>query len=67
MKLIPITRVKGSTTWINPDNVLTVFKANIGHKNQGVIGTGILMIGMNPFQTTEAIESVVQRLQGGPS
>jgi len=66
MKLIAITKpFNKGTTWVNPEHVLTVFETNIGHKNQGVIGTGILMRGMNPFQTTEAIESVIERLQGG--
>ena len=66
MKLIAITKpFNKGVVWINPDNVLTVFTTNIGHKNRGVIGTGILMVGMNPFTTTEHIDSVVQRLQGG--
>jgi hypothetical protein len=66
MKLIAITKpFNKGTTWINPEHVLTVFTTNIGHENKGVIGTGILMIGMNPFQTNEAIESVIERLQGG--
>ena len=68
MTLIAITLpFNKGTTWVNPEHVLTVFTTNIGHKNRGVIGTGILMIGMNPFQTQESIESVVQRLQGGTS
>jgi len=66
MKLVEIVQASGkSSTWINPEHVLTVFETNIGHKNRGIIGTGILMVGMNPFTTTEPIESVIQRLQGG--
>lgn len=65
MKLIAITNQRNQGIWINPEHVLTVFETNIGHKNQGIIGTGILMVGMNPIKTHEAIESVIQRLQGG--
>jgi hypothetical protein len=66
MKLIPIPMpFDGGVTWINPEHVLTVFTTNIGHENRGIIGTGILMVGMNPFKTLEHIDSVVQRLQGG--
>lgn len=66
MRLIPITKpFDGGVTWINPEHVLTVFTTNIGHENRGIIGTGILMVGMNPFTTPEHIDSVVQRLQGG--
>ena len=66
MRLIPITKpFDGGVTWVNPEHVLTVFTTNIGHKNRGIIGTGILMIGMDSFTTNEAIESVIERLQGG--
>lgn len=70
MKLIPIN-LNGDegTAWINPEHVLTVFTTNIGHKNQGVIGTGIHMASHFSSHaivtTTEPIDSVVQRLQGG--
>jgi hypothetical protein len=66
LNLIAITRpfTKG-VIWVNPQHVLSVAKTNIGHKNQGVIGTSILLQGMNPIETAEAIESVIQRLQGG--
>jgi len=66
MKLIAITKpFNKGTTWVNPEHVLTVFETNIGRQAQEVIGTGILMVGMNPITTTEHIDSVIQRLQGG--
>jgi hypothetical protein len=66
MTLIAITKpFDHGVVWINPENVLTVFTTNIGRQAQEVIGTGILMVGMNPIKTPESIESVVQRLQGG--
>jgi len=69
MKLIAITNQRNQGIWINPEHVLTVFETNIGHKNQGVIGTGIHMashFSSHAIVTTnEAIESVIERLQGG--
>ena len=66
MTLIAITRpFNRGVVWINPEYVSSVAKTNIGHKNQGVIGTSILLQGMNPITTNEAIESVIERLQGG--
>tara|TARA_R110002020_G_scaffold27369_3_gene88222 strand:- start:525 stop:743 length:219 start_codon:yes stop_codon:yes gene_type:complete len=70
MRLIPIHKpFDGGIVWINPEHVLTVFTTNIGHKNGGVIGTGIEMashFSSHAIVTTnEAIESVIERLQGG--
>jgi|TARA_R110002020_G_scaffold142800_4_gene315030 hypothetical protein len=70
MTLIPIN-LNGDegTAWINPEHVLTVFTTNIGHKDRGIIGTGIQMashFSSHAIVTTnEAIESVIERLQGG--
>lgn len=65
MKLILITNQHNQSVWINPDHVVTVYETYIGHKNQGVIGTGIRLRDLNPIKTRESIESVIERLQGG--
>ena len=65
MTLIAITNQRNQGVWINPEHVVTVYQTYIGHKNQGVIGTGIRLAGLNPIETNEAIESVIERLQGG--
>ena len=65
MRLIPITKqFNEGTIWINADKVIAVKKINIGHKNQGVIGTGIHVQGLVCIKTNEQIESVLQRIQG---
>ena len=64
MILIQINRpFNKGVVWVNPEHVLTVFETNIGRQAREVIGTGILMVGMNPITTPESIDSVVQRLQ----
>jgi hypothetical protein len=64
MKLLPIERpFNKGTYWINPNLVIGVSKCNIGHKNQGVIGTSILVQGLNALETNESIESVIERIQ----
>jgi len=66
MKLIPITKAHGDRiSWINPEYVLSVTEAYIGHKSNGTLGTSILVRSMNPMDTREDIESVLRRLQGG--
>ena len=66
MRLIPITRqFDEGTIWIDADKVLAVKKANIGHRNQGVIGTGISVQGLVYIKTNEQIESVLKRIQRG--
>ena len=66
MRLIPITRqFDEGTIWINPKHVLAVVETNIGHKNQGVIGTGITVQELKYIKTNEQIESVLERLRGG--
>jgi hypothetical protein len=64
MKLLPIDRAfnKG-VYWINPSLVIGVRECNIGHKNQGVFGTSILVQGLNALETTESIESVIGRIE----
>lgn len=64
MKFIDINRpFNKPTIWINPNLVTSVVKCNIGHKNQGVIGTSIFVQGLRPIETNESIESVLQRLR----
>ncbi len=64
MKLIPIDRpFNKGTYWVNPNLVIGVRECNIGHKNQGVFGTSILVQGLNAIETTESIESVIERIQ----
>jgi hypothetical protein len=64
MKLIPIAwPFNKSTIWINPNLVISVVETNIGHKNQGVIGTSILVQGLNAIETNESIESVIGRIE----
>ena len=66
MTLIPITKpFNGGVSWINPEYVQVVSETNIGHVNQGVIGTVVFVEGMNPIETEEKIGSVLQRIQGG--
>jgi hypothetical protein len=64
MKLFPIDRAydKG-TYWVNPNLIVGVVECNIGHKNQGVFGTSILVQGLNALQTNESIESVIERIE----
>ena len=64
MKLIPIDRAHNkSAIWINPKLVISVVECNIGHKNQGIIGTSILIEGLRSIETNESIESVLERIQ----
>ena len=64
MKLFPIDRpFNKSTIWINPNLVISVVECNIGHKNQGVIGTSILVEGLRAIETEESIESVIERIE----
>mgnify|MGYP003978315809 CR=1 FL=1 len=64
MKLLPIARpFNKSTIWINPNLVISVVECNIGHRNQGVFGTSILVQGLNAIETEESIESVVGRIE----
>jgi hypothetical protein len=64
MKLFPIDRAHNKGTyWINPDLVIGVVECNIGHKNQGVFGTSILVQGLNALETNESIESVIERIE----
>ena len=66
MTLIPITKpFNGGVSWINPEYVQVVSETNIGHENQGGIGTVVFVQGMNPIETEEKIGSVLQRIQGG--
>ena len=63
MKLVTITKpFNKGTVWINPAYVLCVRETYIGHKNQGVVGTAIVVSGLNTLETKEPIESVVQKL-----
>jgi hypothetical protein len=64
MKLLPIDRAYDKPTiWINPHLVISVVECNIGHKNQGVIGTSILFEGLRSIETNESIESVIERIE----
>ena len=64
MKLLPIARpFNKSTIWINPNLVISVVECNIGHRNQGVFGTSILVQGLNAIETEESIESVIGRIE----
>jgi hypothetical protein len=64
MKLIPIDRpFNKGTYWVNPNLVIGVVECNIGHKNQGVFGTSILVQGLNALETEESIESVIERIE----
>jgi hypothetical protein len=64
MKLIPIDRpFNKGTYWVNPNLVIGVRECNIGHKNQGVFGTSILVQGLNAIETEESIESVIGRIE----
>jgi hypothetical protein len=64
MKLLPIIRAyNNGTHWINPNLIVGVTECNIGHKNQGVIGTSILVQGLSPLETNESIESVIERIE----
>ena len=64
MKLLPIDRAHDKPTiWINPNLVISVVECNIGHKNQGVIGTSILVEGLRSIETEESIESVIERIE----
>jgi hypothetical protein len=64
MKLLPIDRAHNKGTyWINPNLVIGVAECNIGHKNQGVFGTSILVQGLNALETVESIESVIERIE----
>jgi hypothetical protein len=64
MKLLPIDRPHGkSVIWVNPKLVISVVECNIGHKNQGVIGTSILAQGLRAIETNEPIESVIERIE----
>ena len=65
MNLILITNQRNQSVWINPEHVVIVYQTYIGHKSQGVIGTGIQLRDLNPIKTRESIESVIERLQGG--
>ena len=64
MKLIPIDRAHDKGTyWINPNLVIGVAQCYIGHKNQGIVGTSILVQGLNELKTNEPIESVIKRIE----
>jgi hypothetical protein len=64
MKLLPIERAhEKGTLWLNPNLVVSVVECNIGHKNQGVIGTSILFEGLRSLETNESIESVIERIE----
>lgn len=64
MKLFPIDRAHGNSTyWINPNLIVSVVECNIGHKNQGVFGTSILVQGLRAIETEESIESVIKRIE----
>ena len=64
MKLLHIDRAydKGGY-WINPNLVIGVAECYIGHKNQGVVGTSVLVQGLNTIETNESIESVIERIE----
>ena len=64
MTLIAINKPNEGVVWVNPEHVLSVRETNIGHVNQGVIGTAIEVAHLTTVETKEAIESVIQRLQG---
>ena len=64
MKLFPIDRAHDKGTyWVNPNLIVGVTECNIGHKNQGVFGTSILVQGLIPLETNESIESVIERIE----
>lgn len=64
MKLLPILRAHDKGTyWVNPNLVIGVAECYIGHKNQGIIGTSILVQGLNSLKTNESIESVIERIE----
>ena len=72
MTLIAITQpFDRGTVWINPDHVQCVEVApNIRRGDERIdskkiTGTRIIANGLHAIETTEAIESVVRRLQGG--
>jgi hypothetical protein len=64
MKLLPIEKAhEKGTHWVNPNLVIGVVKCHVGHKNQGIIGTSVLIQGLNPLVTNESIESVIERIE----
>jgi len=64
MKLFPIDRAHSKGTyWVNPNLIVSVVECNIGHKNQGVFGTSILVQGLRALETNEHIDSVIERIE----